>query len=77
MNIRLSKSKVGRWDAHSTVLFVMSVGNVGKKQVAMWQRTGGYSEAEAEEIIGYQLLSLLGMFLGFLASAALGALMIS
>jgi hypothetical protein len=77
LNIRLSKSKIGRWNSNSTVRFVMSVGNVGEKQVEMWQRTGGYSEAEANEIIKHQLLSMLGVFLGFLASAILGAFMTS
>ena len=77
VNIKLARARVGRWDSNSTARFVMSVGNFGDKQVAMWRQVGGYSESEAYTIIGYQLLSLLGMLLGFFVSVVLGMFMIA
>jgi hypothetical protein len=56
---------------------VISVGNLGEKQIAMWPRTAGCSEEQADTIIGYQFLSLRGIGLGFLVSVALGVLMMS
>ena len=65
INIKLARAKVRRWDFNSTVLFVMSVGNFGEKQRAMWQQKGGYDEREANVIIDYQLFSLFEMPIGF------------
>jgi hypothetical protein len=71
LNIRWVKSKVQRWDGNSTVLFIMSLGNFGQKQRDMWRRRAGYNSDEANVIIKYQLLGLLGVFLGFCASTIL------
>jgi hypothetical protein len=43
----------------------------------MWRRTAGYSGGEANTMIGYQFVSLLGIVLGFLVNVMLGALMMS
>ncbi|UPK29428.1 hypothetical protein [Bradyrhizobium sp. 195] len=77
VNIKLARARVGRWDSNSTARFMMSVGNFGDRQVAMWRRVGGYSETEANTIIGYQFLSLAGMLLGFFVSVVLGIFMIA
>jgi hypothetical protein len=74
INIRLAKAKVKRWDFNSTVLFVMSVGNFGKKQRTMWQQKGGYDERDANVIIEYQLFSLIEMLVGFVLSGILAVI---
>ena len=77
VNIRFVKTKVGRWDSSCTVWFAMSIGQFGKKAKEIWQERAGFSEEEMGTIIQHQLLSLLGGFLSFLASAALIALLVA
>ena len=69
--IRATKQRIARWDSNSSVLFIVTMGGLGNRQVRMWQRRGGYSEGQAKTIIGYQLLAVLGPLIGFLGSAIL------
>jgi hypothetical protein len=71
VNIALVRRKLRRWNANSSILFVMSVGNFGEKQRAMWQRKAGYGREEADVIIKYQLLCLLEILIGFFLSTIL------
>jgi hypothetical protein len=77
LGIKLAKARIGRWDSSSSVRFVISAGNLGERQIAMWRRTAGYGADEADTIIGYQFLSLLGIVLGFLVNVAIGVWMMS
>jgi hypothetical protein len=71
VNVALVRRKLRRWDANSSIWFVMSVGNFGEKQRAMWQRKAGYGREESDVIMKYQLLCLLEILIGFLLSAFL------
>ena len=71
VNIALMRRKLSRWDANSSIWFVMSIGNFGEKQRAMWQRRAGYGREESDVIIKYQLLCLLEIPIGFFLSAIL------
>ena len=71
VNIALVKRKLSRWDANSSIWFVMTIGNFGDKQRGMWQRRCGYGRGESDVIMKYQLLCLLEMPIGFVLSAIL------
>jgi hypothetical protein len=71
VNIALVRRKLSRWDANSSIWFIMSIGNFGEKQRAMWQRKAGYDREESDVIIRYQILCLLEMPIGFFLSAIL------
>ena len=68
VNIALVRRRLRRWDANSSILFVMSVGNFGERQRAMWQRKAGYRRDEADVIMKHQLLCLIEIVVGFVLS---------
>lgn len=47
VNIGIAGGKVSRWDARSTLWFMMSITHFGEKQVDMWMSKMGYSESES------------------------------
>jgi hypothetical protein len=64
-SIRVIKRKMERWNSNSAILFIMTIGNFGERQIDMWRRRGGYDERQAKIIIRYQAWCLLGLFLAF------------
>jgi hypothetical protein len=68
--IRATRRKVARWDGNSTSWFIVTIGGFGAKQIDSWKRVGQYDEEQAKIIYGYQLISLLGIFLSFAGSVA-------
>jgi len=77
INLRLVKSKIGRWNSYSTVLFILSVTGYGARRREMWRRQGGYNEEEIKVITRHQVWCLFELPLVFSASAVLTGMLLS
>lgn len=74
LNVRLVRRRVGRWNANSTVWFVMSLSNslsTRADRTRAWREMYGYTIEEANRIMNYQLACVAEIIVGFLLTASL------